>query len=71
MKVFMNFKKIFLSLVLTSLLITPSIANERPAWMIELPRVMCLKNKLWIVWPNSQYAVQVTGIFCSLSEDLV
>lgn len=67
----MNFKNIFASIVLASLLIAPSIANEKPSWMIELPRVMCLKNKLWIVWPNSNYAVRVTGIFCSLDEDLI
>lgn len=67
----MNLKNIFVLLVLASLLITPSIANEKPSWMIELPKVMCLKNKLWIIWSNSQYAVQVTGIFCSLDEDLI
>jgi hypothetical protein len=46
-------------------------ADDKPTWMQELPRVMCLKNQLWLVWVQSKYAVQVTGIFCTLTEDLV
>ena len=46
-------------------------AEDKPSWMQELPKIMCLKNQLWLVWVKSEYAVQVTGIFCSLKEDLV
>lgn len=46
-------------------------AEDKPSWMLELPKVMCLKNQLWLVWVKSEYAVQVTGVFCSLKEDLV
>ena len=43
---------------------------EQPSWMIELPKIMCLKNVVWLVWVKSEYAVQVEGIFCSLKGDL-
>lgn len=46
-------------------------AASQPTWMIELPKILCLKNQLWLVWVKSEYAVQVEGIFCSLKGDLV
>lgn len=68
----MKFKQLVVSSCFVIMLVlTPTHAADRPSWLIELPRVMCLKNQLWLVWKTSEYAVQVTGIFCSLTEDLV
>ena len=70
----MKFKRQILITVLSVFLLggAVSIAKaEQPSWMLEIPRVVCLKNKLWIVWIASKYSVQVKGIFCSMDEDLV
>jgi hypothetical protein len=68
----MIFKKIFVAVILIFCIFSvPTTAKDRPTWLIELPRVMCLNNKVWLVWVQYEYPIQVTGIFCSLDEDLI
>ena len=52
-------------------LIPPTYASIRPSWLVELPEVMCIENKVWLLWKSVDFAIKVTGIFCTLTKDLV
>jgi hypothetical protein len=34
-------------------------------------KVVCVKNSLYLVWEHRDLVVQIKGIFCSNTEDLV
>jgi hypothetical protein len=34
-------------------------------------KVVCVKNKLYVVWEHRELVIQVKGIFCSDDEDIV
>jgi hypothetical protein len=54
-----------------ALFATGAVSQRIPSWMVELPTVLCLENRIYVVWHKSELYLKVNDIFCSNNEDLV